>query len=365
MPENQITENSDIETIANPKSDPISEYDPLFEGAYYELNANNKVELHLPGKEFYQKLPNEVKSDIKRGFLWSNYSGAWVSRSKGGYVPYSMSKYKIKYQGKEELNSFEEQLEAKIQRAERKADKYSGYSENAKKRAESLQSEFNKLRKDWAWITQPNVNTSSGRAFAKQRDRVVARHEKGYAEINKAEYFKEKARKLNISATQKELSSLSYLENRLKENFKIMKNAKEFEQWYDDLIESGEPIDDETLMRIDGRMNHIQLASEKYEFYSKHYYDLIQQKVADDTYFDVATAKKKFKSLLKRYLATKYGIELESCSIAYSCKNGVYYDIKANKDLPDFFTKHSNYNSKDFATVHLERTYKHITESDK
>ncbi|MBE2190107.1 MAG: DUF3560 domain-containing protein [Candidatus Kapabacteria bacterium] len=346
------------------KANPTTEYDPLFEGAYYELNANNKVELHLPGKQFYQNLPDNVKSDIKRGFLWSNYSGAWVSRSKGGIVPYSMSKYKIKYQGKEELNSFEEQLEAKTQRAERKAERYSNYSENAIKRAESLQSEFNKLRKDWAWLTQPITNNAGGRSFKSHKDRVMARYEKGFAEYDKAKFYENRVKHLNISASQTELSDLAYLENRLKENFAIMQKAKSFEEWYDNLIASGKPIDDKTLMWIDGQLNFYQLASEKYEFYSKYYYDLINDKVDSEDYFDVTRAKREFKKLLKRHLEIFYGIELLTCNIAFQAKSGVYYFIVANKELPSFLYSQSNYASKNKAQVHLEKTYKHILKAE-
>jgi len=37
----------------------------IFEGAYYVLNSDNKIELHLNGKDHYKKLPEEVKTHGK------------------------------------------------------------------------------------------------------------------------------------------------------------------------------------------------------------------------------------------------------------------------------------------------------------
>src|SRR5712691_5840344 len=31
--------------------------------------------------------------------------------------------------------------------------------------------------KDWAYVTQPNINTSRGRSFTKQREKVLARYD--------------------------------------------------------------------------------------------------------------------------------------------------------------------------------------------
>jgi hypothetical protein len=121
-----------------------------FEGAYYILNSDNKIELHLNGKEAYSKLPDNVKTDIKRSFIWGRQRGAWVSRSKDSGIPYSMRSYKIPFQGADERKEYTEAREQKIDRAENKADRYDNYAAAREKEGKSLQAEFNKLRQDWS-----------------------------------------------------------------------------------------------------------------------------------------------------------------------------------------------------------------------
>jgi len=86
--------------------------------AYYLLNSDNKLELHLDGKNAYQSLSEETKTNIKRAFIWGRQRGAWVSRSKYGGVPYSMRGYQIEFRGEQEQKTFEEAREQKIARAE-------------------------------------------------------------------------------------------------------------------------------------------------------------------------------------------------------------------------------------------------------
>ena len=66
-----------------------------FENAYYILNSDNKIELHLDGKNAYTSLSETAKQNIKRAFIWGRQRGAWVSRSKDGGRPYSMKDYNI------------------------------------------------------------------------------------------------------------------------------------------------------------------------------------------------------------------------------------------------------------------------------
>jgi hypothetical protein len=74
-----------------------------FKEAYYLLNSDNKLELHLNGKEAYTNLPESTKQDIKRAFIWGRQRGAWVSRSKDGGIPYSMKSYSIPYKVTQKL----------------------------------------------------------------------------------------------------------------------------------------------------------------------------------------------------------------------------------------------------------------------
>lgn len=319
--------------IENSSSDNNKE--DIFSNAFYKLNSDNKVELHFESAQTYKDLPEEIKTNIKRGFVWGRQRKAWVSRSKGGHIPYSMQSYKIAYKGADDLSSFEDIEERKVTRLENKAERYSEYSENAKKRAEGMQSEFNKLRKDWSWITQPNVNTSGGRSFSRQRDKVTARYEKGMQEHMKSDSMAEYANDLSIRATQTELKNEYYLDNRLKENMKIVKNFPEFEEYYNDKIKDKENLDDKSLIYLDGQMNRYKLAFDKFEYYS-HYKDLlVETKKEEGSYFDEAEAKKTIKKEFKEFLQKHYGIKLLKMSIAYSGRQGPTYFYRTDKDLPE------------------------------
>ena len=198
------------------------------QNAFYLLNSDNKIELHLNGKEAYSSLPESIKTDIKRAFIWGRQRGAWVSRSKDCGVPYSMRAYSIPFNGEQERKSYEESREQKIERAENKAERYEGYAESREKKAESLQSEFNNLRKDWSWLTQPYVNTSGGRRFRNQKEKLMARYDKGFESYKIANQHREKAEDLKRSANEAELKNESYLINRVKEN---EKNVRAFENF--------------------------------------------------------------------------------------------------------------------------------------
>jgi hypothetical protein len=126
----------------------------IFEGAHYILNSDNKIELHLNGKEGYTSLPESAKTDIKRAFIWGRQRGAWVSRSKNSGIPYAMRGYSIPFKQAEERKEYIEAREQKIERLENKADRYDNYAASREKKAESLQAEFNTMRKDWSWLTR-------------------------------------------------------------------------------------------------------------------------------------------------------------------------------------------------------------------
>ena len=164
----------------------------------YILNLEtNKIELHF-SKEEYKILSDNLNSEIKSACLWSNKQGAWVSRSTNNHysVKRVVEKLNLEDGGKiGQRLSYAEQLEVKTEKAEARAERYEQYSSNADKRAEVLQSDFNKYRKDWSWLTQPIIAGHSGsRAFANHRNKVMARYERGFEEYKKSEYYQERAK---------------------------------------------------------------------------------------------------------------------------------------------------------------------------
>jgi hypothetical protein len=221
------------------------------ERAYIFNLETLKIELHFDKAE-YQALSPEQKGLIKSNFLFSRYSGAWVSRCKepnlyrARKVAEQLGFTQEQRQG--ERLSFSEQVERSAERAEARAERFEQYADNAEHRAEGLQKEFNSYRGDIAFFTQPIIAGHSGsQAFAKRRERIYNRYEKGFEEYRKSEYFRDRAATAQNTADMKKFKNPVYLDNRIKEckkNIKAMeKNIIAYEKRLE-RIESGETLTD-------------------------------------------------------------------------------------------------------------------------
>jgi len=179
-----------------------------------------KIELHFE-KADYTALSEEQKREIKSAFLWSNKSKCWVSRAKEPNL-YRAKQVAEKLgftaeQREGERLSYGEQLERQAERAEARADRYEGYAVNATNRAEQLQKPLNDMHGDSAFFTQPNINSSSGRAFTNYRNRLYERYEKGFKEYRKSDYFMERAQTARETASNTQFENPGYLDRRIKE----------------------------------------------------------------------------------------------------------------------------------------------------
>jgi hypothetical protein len=179
-----------------------------------------KIELHFE-KSDYIALTDEQKRELKSAFLWSNYGKCWVSRAKEPNL-WKAKQIAAKLGFTEEQRegkrlTYAEQLERQTERAETRADRYEGYAANAEKRAGSLQSELNHFRGDISFLTQPNINSSSGLSFTNYRNKLYARYEKGFKEYRKSEYFQGRAETASATASQAQFSDPAYLDRRIKE----------------------------------------------------------------------------------------------------------------------------------------------------
>lgn len=196
-----------------------------------------KIELHFDKAE-YMALSDEKKKLIKSNFLFSKYSGAWVSRCKEPnlYRTRQIAQQLgfTQEQRTGERLSFAEQVERQAERAEHRAERFEGYADNADKRREKLQSDFNSHRGDIAFLTQPNINSSGGRAFTNYRNRIMDRYNKGFEEYRKSEYFRDRAATAQRTADMKKFQDPVYLDNRIKEckkNIRAMeKNIIHYEE---------------------------------------------------------------------------------------------------------------------------------------
>ena len=328
----------------------------IFDGAYYVLNSDNKVELHLNGKEHYQNLPEEAKTNIKRGFVWGRQRGAWVSRSKDSGIPWTMRGYSIPLNGEQERKEYTEAREQRIDKAEYKAELREKWAESREKEAESLQSEFNRLRKDWSWLTQPNVNTSGGRSFTNSRNKVMARYVRGFESLEAAKHHAERAAHYKMMASESELQNESYLVNRVKEGQKNARMFEKFTQTYADKLEKIDQQPDDWKVWLKARMNFYTTSFEKLEFFMEALKELtIKKKEAGVICAEDVQEKIKsgVKAQVKKYLKEKYNVDLVTFTKAYGVGVETTYYIKTEQDLPQEYQ--SGWAATNAAQVRLAR----------
>jgi hypothetical protein len=188
-----------------------------------------KIELHFEKSE-YDTLSDAQKKLLKSNFLWSRMGHCWVSRCKEPNL------YRAKKAARElgfdeetrkgERLSYAGQLERKTERAENRAERYETYSKNADRRAERLQKPLSDMHGDIAFFTQPNINSSAGRAFTNYRNRLYSQYEKGFSEYRKSEYFLTKADTARDTASGVEFKNKGYLDRRINECKKEIRNRQ-------------------------------------------------------------------------------------------------------------------------------------------
>ena len=208
---------------------------------YYIINRETeKLELHF-SKEEYQALPESDKGKIKSSFLFSKRGGCWVSRAK---IPNLWRAEQVakslgaENQGKTgELLSFEEKMERKAARAEERAERMDARADAAEQRGEQLQKPINARRGDIAFFTQPNINTSSGRAFTRQREKMFAAFERGMDEFKKSEYYAERAEAARRTANLENSKDKAFCDRRVKDAQKNIKAIQKNLDHYHAMLE--------------------------------------------------------------------------------------------------------------------------------
>lgn len=208
---------------------------------YYIINRETeKLELHFDKSE-YQAFSDDQKSTIKSNFLFSRYGGCWVSRAKiqnlwrAEQVAKSLG---AENQGKTgELLSFEEKMERKAARAEERAERMDARADAAEQRGEQLQKPINARRGDIAFFTQPNINTSAGRAFTRQRERMFAAFDRGFEEFKKSEYYAQRAEVARRTANLENSKDKAFCDRRVKDAQKNIKAIQKNLDHYHAMLE--------------------------------------------------------------------------------------------------------------------------------
>ena len=249
-------------------------------GRYFRNMETNKIELYLE-REDYGALDPAIKDEIRRNFLFSRKKCAWISRAKFPNLYFAeqiAKKIGLQDEGKVgERLTFEEQQEVKADRAESRAHFYDHQAQKAMDKAEQLQKPF--LNMDYAAATQPINNSSAGRAFANQRNRIIAAFDKGMEEFRKSEYYARCADNARKTAKNTTDCTKGFCQRRIEEAERSIRAQKKRLKFYEIRMKqvhdnggvfyvSGEPITDEKVQTwIENAEEIIQTNIEKIAYY--------------------------------------------------------------------------------------------------
>jgi len=206
---------------------------------YINNLETGKIELHFTKQE-YNLLTDEQKKDLKSNYLWSNFGKCWVSRSKNNHHWAIKTAEKLGFTdgGKVgERLSYAEELERKAEKAEHRMERYEQYADNAEKRAENLQKELNSMHGDIAFFTQPIIAGHAGsQAFARRREKIFDRYRKGFEEYRKSGYYQQRAETVQKTVDKIQLKNPIYLNNRIEECNKNIRQLEKNVTYYEDII---------------------------------------------------------------------------------------------------------------------------------
>lgn len=220
----------------------------IMDNYFIHNRETGKLELHFD-KATYDALTAAQKAEIRGAFLWGRNSGCWISRAKEPHLsrPTRIAEsIGLTDAGQEgERRSFAEQMEIKAERAERRAERFEHRAGRLAERGQQLQKPLNDMRGDTSFFTQPNINTSSGRAFTRRRQRMFDACNKGFELLRESDYWKERAAKASRAADQPQLKDKAFVGRRINDcESRIRKLQKSIEESEARLkrIEAGESV---------------------------------------------------------------------------------------------------------------------------
>ena len=307
---------------------------------FIENKETGKLELHFE-KSSYMALSEDQKREIKSNFLFSRYSNAWVSRCK--FPNLFRAEQVAKSLNLEDAGTtgakltFEEQQERKAERAEARADRYEYKSEQATARGEALQKPISDMHGDIAFFTQPNINSASGRAFTRRRDKMWASFEKGMEEFRKSEYYQQRAEAARRST---DIPTIDFCQRRIDESNasirKLNKSIEEFEGYIKQLEEGATEIKNKYGWTVNHSKEYLEENIERWEeILEDHlskiaYYDnLIQQQ--GGIQFSKENIKPGYIVKLRRSWAKRVVVvSTGPKNIKYRCIDGTGFDLTAS-----------------------------------
>lgn len=253
---------------------------------YYIRNMETgKLELHFD-KADYMALSDDAKAKIRSNFLFSRGTGAWISRCKfpNLYRPECVAKeLGLEDAGREgETLTFKQQMERKMEKAERRAERMEYKADKAHEKGVALQKPIADMHGDIAFFTQPNVNTSSGRKFTNRRNKMYDAWERGFEEFSKSEYYAECAIKARQIANGKASKDKAFCQRRIDEaetNIRKLKRSIETYEGYKKTIENGEIPKDKYGWALKG------LTIENIDASIEHWSEIMENEIGKSIYY--------------------------------------------------------------------------------
>jgi len=161
----------------------------MIEGAVWRKNLEHEgIEIEFPGKP-----AQEVIDDLKaNGFRWARFNKVWYSKGHDYQVAIA-NKYAA-YDGEVgEKMTFAEKMDAKLKRADNRAERYSGLAEKNEAKSEALYNEAHRMA-DVIPLGQPILvgHHSEGRD-RRYLERIHNKFGESVETQKKAEYFEQRA----------------------------------------------------------------------------------------------------------------------------------------------------------------------------
>lgn len=361
-----VSENGEIErnNIPENKLNPV-ENNPKPTKNYYIINEDRKVEMYFDVED-YKKLSEDDKKDVKRYFLWSRFKKAWISKAKNSYHVENFAKrLGLTFYEKKKLRSFDDEIQRKKDKAANSIDKFDSRKGNALKRAESLQSEFNRLRKDWSWLTQPIIKGHSGsERFGRSKARVMANYEKGFQEYDKVKYYEQKQKLAEETLKDANLKNIIFVQNRIKDAEKSIRKISKWVSDYQKQVDSGKLSDEQRehyLDVIDEGLQKLQYNYDKLAYYKLAESTLLQNNDDEKVIVFDKDTNQKLAKFLKKHFAKLYKTEiLATTSTSYiTVRNpkGLPYELRKLVAAFIYPKEVERFNNSDFSIGNIMQTY--------
>lgn len=294
---------------------------------YIMNKETGKIELHFE-KSDYMSLAEGLKRDIKSNFLFSRVAGAWVSRAKFPNLWRAKAvaeKIGLADGGKVgEMLSFEEQQQVKAEKAEHRAERYEVKSANAMTRGTQLQKPIDDMHGDIFFFTQPNINSSSGRAFTNRRNKMFASFERGFEEFKKSEYYAERAEATRTTAGQTRPTDKGFIDRRIKDTEKTIKAQKGNLESYNNTLEK---IDNGKVIK---RYSGAVITHEDVQGWIENAEDIIEQAISKYIYYKDCMDALGGVQFSKENIETGYIVELKrwgKCKVIGTGPINIKYQI--------------------------------------